>query len=58
MELVELGWNRLVPPLEAYKVSQGIRDALQCGPGQAAPAGLYGAGRAGSTIVTLLQQSN
>ncbi len=55
MELVELGWNRLVPPLDAAAVAQGILQ--QDGPGRAAPPGLYGGGKAGAAIAAHLQRA-
>lgn len=52
VELIELGWNRLVPPLSVEAVVSGIREALN------APAGLagqpYGDGRSAYRIVQVL----
>jgi UDP-GlcNAc3NAcA epimerase len=56
MELVELGWNRLLSPTDARRVHEGIVQALHGGPGRAAPPNLYGGGRAGEAIATLLER--
>lgn len=52
VELIDLGWNRLVPPLSAEAVIDGVREAL------GAPAGLngqpYGDGRSSHRIVQVL----
>jgi UDP-GlcNAc3NAcA epimerase len=51
VELVEAGWNRLVPPVDANVVKQAIESALgQCGT-QVQP---YGAGNAAKQIVQAL----
>jgi UDP-GlcNAc3NAcA epimerase len=57
MELVELGWNRLVPPLDRQQVYEGVMQPLREEPSRAAPPGLYGGGRAGAEIVTRLQRA-
>jgi UDP-GlcNAc3NAcA epimerase len=53
-ELVEAGWNRLVPPLSAQSIAAAVREALArplpAEPGQP----LYGGGAAGAAIATLL----
>lgn len=51
-ELVELGWNRLVPPASAAQVGAGIRAALGAGPGR--PASPYGDGHAARQVVESL----
>lgn len=51
-ELVELGWNRLVPPRSPSAVADGLRAALAGGPGRAAQP--YGAGDAADAIVDRL----
>jgi UDP-GlcNAc3NAcA epimerase len=51
VELVELGWNHLAPPSCQQTIVQALRRALGEGPGQAAPADLYGGGQAGERIV-------
>lgn len=51
VELVELGWNRLVPPDSVGAVSAGIMAALDCSGIDAEP---YGRGRAAEHISGLL----
>lgn len=51
-ELVELGWNAVVPPRSADDVSRGILAALERGPGRAAQP--YGDGAASARIVEAL----
>jgi UDP-GlcNAc3NAcA epimerase len=55
VELVRLGWNRLVPPRDAEAVRRGVLAALAGGPGVPPPAWLYGGGRAAERIAELLQ---
>jgi UDP-GlcNAc3NAcA epimerase len=57
VELVQLGWNRLLPPRDAQSIYQGLRAALEQGPGQAPPAELYGAGQAATRIAAVLSQA-
>ncbi|HVK09921.1 MAG TPA: UDP-N-acetylglucosamine 2-epimerase (non-hydrolyzing) [Gemmataceae bacterium] len=57
VELVTLGWNRIVPPVSAAAVRDGVRAALAGGPGQDPPADLYGGGRAAERIVAALSPS-
>ena len=52
VELVDLGWNHIVPPTRAETIVRGIRAALQAGPGRAAHP--YGEGDAGKEIVKAL----
>jgi UDP-GlcNAc3NAcA epimerase len=53
-ELVEAGWNRLVPPAGEEEIAGAIRDALAA-PMPAEPAvSLYGGGQAGRAIAELL----
>jgi UDP-GlcNAc3NAcA epimerase len=55
-ELLELGWNRLIPPLNVAAIESGLREALESSPvRQANP---YGDGHAAERIVqTLLERS-
>jgi UDP-GlcNAc3NAcA epimerase len=55
VELVELGWNRLLPPCDAGAVQHGILAALAESGRAEPPAGLYGGGRAAARIVEHLQ---
>lgn len=50
VELVELGWNRLVPPTDAGTIAAGVLASLRNRPARQAPADLYGGGKAGETI--------
>lgn len=54
VELVELGWNTLVPPTSAEAVRDGIRAALDASDRPAPPANLYGGGLAARRIVDAL----
>jgi UDP-GlcNAc3NAcA epimerase len=54
VELVQLGWNRLVPPTSVDAVRDGVLRALDGGPGQTPPADLYGGGHAAQRIVDAL----
>jgi UDP-GlcNAc3NAcA epimerase len=56
VELVEMGWNRLVPPTDAAAVRDGILGSLAEPERAAPPADLYGGGRAGARIVELLSR--
>jgi len=51
-ELVDLNWNRVVPPVTAEKVMDGIRQSLSAGPGQEAKP--YGEGNAAQRIAACL----
>ncbi len=55
VELVELGWNRLVPPIDADTIEAGVLASLRDKKIRSAPAHLYGGGQAGETITRLLQ---
>lgn len=55
VELVELGWNRLVPPTAAELVYRGVMQGLRSKPAAPASAALYGGGNAGTAIVELLR---
>jgi hypothetical protein len=55
VELVELGWNRLVPPTDAATVSTAVLGAMHEPPPPEPPTGLYGGGRAAQRIVGLLR---
>ena len=52
VELVEAGWNRIVPPKTAEVVVRGIRETLAPQPTTASP--LYGNGNAAEKIVDAL----
>lgn len=54
VELVELGWNCIVPPITADAVREGILAAISDGPGKEPPAELYGGGQAAERIVRKL----
>jgi UDP-GlcNAc3NAcA epimerase len=51
VELVELGWNRLVPPVSAAAVRDGVLSALDARRPAEPPAGLYGGGQAAERIL-------
>jgi UDP-GlcNAc3NAcA epimerase len=54
-ELVELGWNRLVPPTSQEAIQRGIQEALSAGPGRnGAP---YGSGESSRMIADRLLKS-
>ena len=53
-ELVDLGWNRIVPPVSAALVAGGIRAALGTVGKTASP---YGDGHAAERIAKLLMES-
>ena len=53
-ELIELGWNRLVPPSSPKTVAAGLLDALDAGPGTDAMP--YGDGLAADAIAAELVQ--
>jgi UDP-GlcNAc3NAcA epimerase len=55
VELVELGWNRLVPPTDARVVRDGVMQSLRDGDRQTPPPGLYGGGQAGERITEILR---
>jgi UDP-GlcNAc3NAcA epimerase len=55
VELVKLGWNRLVPPTDARTIHAGVLQSLQDTNQRAAPAQLYGGGKAGESITRLLK---
>jgi UDP-GlcNAc3NAcA epimerase len=55
VELVELGWNRLVPPTDAGTIEAGVLTSLRDTKTHSAPADLYGGGKAGEAITRLLQ---
>jgi UDP-GlcNAc3NAcA epimerase len=57
VELVESGWNQLLPPRQAQEISDGIRSALKFDPAERAAPDLYGGGRAGQRIVDLLRKA-
>jgi UDP-GlcNAc3NAcA epimerase len=54
VELVQLGWNRLLPPLNSSDVANGISDALLNVSGSEVSEHLYGGGLATAQIVELL----
>jgi len=51
VELIELGWNHLVPPTSANAVRAGIHLALEAVSRKTPPAELYGGGEAAARIV-------
>jgi len=53
VELVECGWNRLIPPASIRAVLQGLRDALTCGL-PSTQESFYGRGDAAKAIVDIL----
>lgn len=55
VELVELGWNRLVPPTTGDAIHDGVMQSLRHPPTRSAPAQLYGGGHAGAAITKLLR---
>jgi UDP-GlcNAc3NAcA epimerase len=57
VELVELGWNRLVPPTDADAVHDGVVRGLEETGRQAPPSDLYGGGHASGRIVELLRKA-
>ena len=58
VELVRLGWNRLVPPTDGRAVSEGIRGSLRDStPREEPPADLYGGGRAAARIAEVLSEN-
>jgi UDP-GlcNAc3NAcA epimerase len=52
IELVELGWNTVTPPVDADLVAQALREGLTRGPGR--PGRPYGDGAAADAIVRVL----
>jgi UDP-GlcNAc3NAcA epimerase len=56
VELIELAWNRLVPPTAADAVCDGILAAIDVR-GKEPPPSLYGGGRAAELITELLTQT-
>ena len=55
VELVELGWNRLVPPTDAATIVAGVLASLNDKEERQAPAELYGGGKAGEAITAMLR---
>jgi UDP-GlcNAc3NAcA epimerase len=55
VELVELGWNRLVPPTDVAAVRDGVLAGLTQIDRLDPPADLYGGGHAASRIVDVLR---
>lgn len=55
VELVELGWNRLVPPTNGTVIHDGVLASLRDTKKHATPADLYGGGQAGAAITKLLR---
>jgi UDP-GlcNAc3NAcA epimerase len=54
-ELVELGWNVLVPPTSAKAVEAAVLESLTPRKRQAIPENLYGGGKAGAQITKALR---
>lgn len=57
VELIELGWNRLAPPVDRQAVVNQLRAAMAGGPGRQPPNDLYGGGHAAQRIAELLAES-
>jgi UDP-GlcNAc3NAcA epimerase len=55
VELVEMGWNCLVPPTDSDAVRDGILRSLNDAGRTNPPAGMYGGGKAAGRIVDLLR---
>jgi UDP-GlcNAc3NAcA epimerase len=55
VELVQLGWNRLVPPTDAHAIQTGVLQSLRDTKNRPAPEELYGGGQAGEAITRLLR---
>lgn len=58
VELVALGWNRLVSPTDAAAVAQALADAMQLDTGNLPQEDLYGDGHAAAAIVQCLAERN
>jgi UDP-GlcNAc3NAcA epimerase len=54
IELVELGWNRLVPPGNADAIAASVLASLNDNQERSTPPALYGGGQAGETITRML----
>jgi len=54
VELVEAGWNRLLPPVDAGAVATGLRAVLAAGPPPGPRPELYGTGDAAERIAAVL----
>ncbi len=52
-ELVELGWNRLVPPTSSVTIAESLRSSLDQ---RGAPASPYGNGNAARTITEIIMR--
>lgn len=58
VELVELGWNRVVPATEPSRIIQSVNEAIESGGGREPEQPLYGEGNASKKIIrTLLNPS-
>ena len=55
VELVDLGWNRLVPPTDGPTIHAGVLQSLRDAGKRSTPADLYGGGHAGEAITCLLR---
>ncbi|MBI3410078.1 MAG: UDP-N-acetylglucosamine 2-epimerase (non-hydrolyzing) [Planctomycetes bacterium] len=56
VELVELGWNRLMPPADARAIVAAVNAELESNRVRSTPSELYGGGKAGQRILDMLQQ--
>jgi len=56
VELLELGWNRLIPPLNVAIIESGLREALRSSPDRRESP--YGDGHAAEHIVRILAGSD
>ena len=57
-ELVDTGWNRLVPPVSAEVVAAAVREALARPHPADPPLPLYGGGEAGAAVASLLETAS
>ncbi|MCI0642114.1 MAG: UDP-N-acetylglucosamine 2-epimerase (non-hydrolyzing) [Gemmataceae bacterium] len=58
VELVELGWNRVVPPSSVAGILAAVKEALHDSQAKTPPSDLYGGGKAGAAIVSVLASAN
>lgn len=56
-ELIDCGWNRLLPPVDSDFIRTGLLQALDEGKPSLWPDTLYGTGRAAHTVVQCLLES-
>jgi len=58
VELVEIGWNRILPPSSPEAVVAGLREALEAARPAEPAAPLYGTGQAAECIVRALESAS